>query len=526
MVNRSSFMSSSRNSRLDNLGQTALCCTAVVIAIIIFTIMAATYEPHDRITHFFALKSDSSIEISDVESAIAQFEEPAAIADTRDCRVDDPIDCRDPDVFHSLMRAAINRFKDIHFYRFGKPVPGDNDTSCHMAWRFRPKAVSSAASTAKFNKDYRTFTVVRHDNCTVSVLGIGDYHSGGNARNRKAKAKGNDKEGSNEALETVNDALPVVESEASFVHGKYLIYSGGGDRCKSMSQFLWSFTCMLGEAQHLNRTLVMDMSICLSKLYSSSGVNEEGKDFRFYFDFEHLKNSASVLDQIQFWSLWEMWHQKNRLNLHLVEGSKIPPTKLAGLKDTLIMRKFGFVEPDNYWYHVCEGEAESVIQRPWHMIRKSRRFLDVVSTIVDKMNRDFDAIHVERGEKAKNKELWPNLDRDTQPEALIGALQNKVGDGRNLYVSTDEPNAAAFFSPLKEKYSIHFLDDYKDLWDVSSVLYHEMMLINGGNSVEFDGYMRILVDTEVFLRGKTRIETFNDLTTDCREGVDACTKTS
>ncbi|KAF5771850.1 hypothetical protein HanRHA438_Chr13g0581031 [Helianthus annuus] len=108
--------------------------------------------------------------------------------------------------------------------------------------------------------------------------------------------------------------------------------------------------CALGEApRYLNRTLVMDLSICLSSVYTKSGQDEKGKDFRFYFDFEHLKESASVLDQGQFWVDWNKWHQ-------------VTPMKMAGVKDTLILRKFGSVEPDNYWYGVCEGEAESVIQ--------------------------------------------------------------------------------------------------------------------------------------------------------------------
>ncbi|KAL8239319.1 hypothetical protein R6Q59_015886 [Mikania micrantha] len=66
--------------------------------------------------------------------------------------------------------------------------------------------------------------------------------------------------------ESVNDSIAVVESEKLFDQGRYLLYNGGGDR-----------------------------------FYTISGQDEEGKDFRFYFDFEHLKESASVLDQDQFW---------------------------------------------------------------------------------------------------------------------------------------------------------------------------------------------------------------------------------
>ncbi|GAB2225297.1 hypothetical protein Drorol1_Dr00006088 [Drosera rotundifolia] len=36
----------------------------------------------------------------------------------------------------------------------------------------------------------------------------------------------------------VNDILPIVDSEGSFKRGKYLVYTGGGDRCKSMKHYL------------------------------------------------------------------------------------------------------------------------------------------------------------------------------------------------------------------------------------------------------------------------------------------------
>lgn len=574
----------SRNGtfRPENLGQNALsmiknlCFTLFVVGVLVFTIIAATYQPEDPLFHpstkmsnFLTsnsnatFKSDLSvvktgedfvgvnqtafatfINITDVDAAAAEVaaaepEDVEAVKEARDCNVDDPINCRDPDVFHLLMRSAIEQFKDIHFYRFGKPVKGDNDTSCHMAWRFRPKEGKAAA----FYKDYRSFTLVRSDNCTLSVAGIGDYHSGGNARKRRGKGRGKHRVKDKEVFEkvpaklddnpialpevgeVVDDALPDVETEGSFSHGKYLLYSGGGDRCKSMNQYLWSFMCMLGEAHYLNRTLVMDLTLCLSKMYTSSGQDEEGKDFRFYFDFEHLMDSTSVLDQTQFWADWSKWQQKDRLNLHLVEDFRVGPKKLAKVKDALIMRKFGTVEPDNYWYRVCEGEDESVIQRPWHMIWKSRRLLDLASAIAARMNWDFDAVHVERGEKAMNRELWPNLDRDTSPEALLSTLKYKIEDGRNLYIATNEPDTS-LFNPLKDRYSTHFLDEYRDLWDSNSDWYAEMTKLNNGTPVEFDGYMRISVDTEVLLRGKKQIETFNDLTKDCKDGINTCTSAS
>jgi hypothetical protein len=567
MLGRSS-LSRTGSFRPENLGQNALamignlCFTMFVLGVLIFTIIAATYEPEDplfhpstKITTFLTSNSnatfksdntvvrtgedfmapnqtafDTFINLTDVEN-ITQTVDPGVgtiekEATSCENSVDSPVDCRDPEVFHMMMRATIEHFKDIHFYRFGKPVPGSNDSTCDMAWRFRPKD----GKTAAFYKDYRRFVISRSENCTLSVVGIGDYHTGVNARKRKKNQKPGFektrvKQGQVISLpvvgEAVNDALPVVESEGSFSRGKYLLYTDGGDRCKSMNHYLWSFLCALGEAQYLNRTLVMDLSICLSSIYSSSNQNEEGKDFRFYFDFEHLRESASVLDQGQFWSDWKQWQKKDGLNLHLVEDFRVTPMKLSEVKDDLIMRKFGSVEPDNYWYRVCEGETESVVQRPWHLIWKSRRLMDIVSAIASRLNWDYDAVHIVRGEKARNRELWPNLATDTSPDALLSTLRDKIEDGRNLYIATNEPGTS-FFDPLKDKYSTHFLDEYKDLWDENSEWHSEMKKLNEGNPVEFDGYMRVSVDTEVFLRGKKQIETFNDLTNDCKDGINTC----
>ncbi|OAY35008.1 uncharacterized protein LOC110628589 [Manihot esculenta] len=547
--------------RPENLGQNALamignlCFTIFVLGVLIFTIIAATYEPEDPLFHpstkintFLTSTSNATfrsdetvvktgedflasnqtafatfINITDVETPKDDGSSTPELT-TENCV--GPIDCRDPEVFHLMMRKTIEQFKDIHFYRFGKPVPANNGSSCDMAWRFRPKE----GKTAAFYKDYRRFVITRSENCTLSVVGIGDYHTGVNARKRKKNQKpGFEKAPKQQQQavllpvvgETVNDSLPVVESEKSFSRGKYIIYSGGGDRCKSMNHYLWSFLCALGEAQYLNRTLIMDLTICLNSMYSSSNQDEEGKDFRFYFDFEHLKEAASVLDQAQFWEDWGKWHRKDKLSLHLVEDFGITPMKLAEVQDTLIMRKFGSVEPDNYWYRVCEGETESVVQRPWHLIWKSRRLMDIVSAIASRLNWDYDAVHIERGDKAKNKELWPNLAVDTSPDALLSTLANKIEDGRNIYIATNEPDTS-FFDPLKDKYTTHFLDEYKDLWDENSEWYSETTKLNKGVPVEFDGYMRVSVDTEVFLRGKKQIETFNDLTNDCKDGINTC----
>ena len=72
------------------------------------------------------------------------------------------------------------------------------------------------------------------------------------------------------------------------------------------------------------------------------------------------------------------------------------------------------------------------------------------------------------------------------------------------------------------QYNVHLLDDYKELWSNTSEAYNETMLLNDGKPVEFDGYMRVAVDTEVLYRAKTRVETFYNLTKDCKDGINTC----
>ncbi|KAJ4962231.1 hypothetical protein NE237_022170 [Protea cynaroides] len=529
-----------------------LCFTVFVFGVLLFTLIAATYQPEDplfrpstKITNFLesttnaTFRSDDSVVktgedfMASNQTAFDTFinitDIPIAIGNPSDCNGDihKPIDCTDRNIFNLLMKASIEHFEDIHFYRFGKPVRGSNGSSCDMAWRFRP----NHGKTAAFYKDYRRYVISRSGKCNYTVIGIGDYHSGVNARKRKKnQTEGFEKPAKHAAEnntslpvvgEEVNDSLPVVESESSFSRGKYLIYSGGGDRCKSMTHYLWGFLCSLAEARYLNRTLVMDLSICLNSMYTSSHQDEEGKDFRFYFNFEHLKKTAPVLEKNQFWSDWEKWRTKDGLRLLLVEDFRVTPMKLAKRKDTVIMRKFGNVEPDNYWYRVCEGQTESVVQRPWHIVWKSNRIMAVATEIASKLNWDYDSVHIVRGEKAKDKELWPNLAADTSPEALLSSLKDKIEEGRHVYIATNEPDTS-FFDPLKDKYSLHFLNEFKDLWGEKSEWYAETKKLNNGVPVELDGYMRAQIDTEIFLRGKKQIETFNDLTSDCKDGINTC----
>ncbi|KAJ7566559.1 hypothetical protein O6H91_02G108600 [Diphasiastrum complanatum] len=419
------------------------------------------------------------------------------------------INCSDPGVMIAIEKVNLEKFPDIESFEYRTPVQGSDERECDIAWKFKPKKDNSK----RMYKDYRRYKLQLEASCAYTVLEVGDWHSGKKARPHKFHGV------------AVNDKIPAqTEAPSNFRKGKYLYYSRGGDYCKGMSQFQWSLLCALGEAQYLNRTFVLDLDFCLSAANNPGHEDEKGKDFRFYFDFEHLMEATSVIEQKQFlkeWTDWNNRHSADQIPSKVISDFKVSPMQLQGEDSSILWRTFELPEPDNYWYRVCEGEAEKVIQRPWSALWKSKRLMNIVNSICGSLGWDFDSIHVVRGQKAQNKELWPNLEADTSPSSLLEKLKDKIQELRNVYIATNELQPG-YFDELKASYKVFVLEDFKDLWAPGSEWYNETTALTNGQPVEFDGHMRAEVDSEMFMRGKKHIETFGQLTSDCKDGVNTC----
>jgi hypothetical protein len=399
------------------------------------------------------------------------------------CDLSSPLDCADPRLFHLMMRSAIDAFPAVHFARFGRPVPGDPpSTSCDMAWRARSNSSAAAStSTTATTKDYRRFAVARDPRtCAYSVVSIGDYHSGPNARKPRPGASN----------ATTAAPPPPPLSRSQFAAAAYLSYHGGGDRCKPMPHYMRSLLCALAEARYLNRTLVLDLTLCLAASYTAGGMPEEGKRLAFYVDVDHLRSSvAGIVEERQFWDDWDKWGAQGQLGLRLIEDARVAPTKFSKDKDTLVVRKFGDVEPGNYWYRVCEGEAERVLSPPRRAIRLAPSLTSIVDAIVSSMQPGFDSIRA-----------------DANAEDLRRKIKESVDAGRQVYLAGEGINTV-LVEALKAKYdNLHYLDEFQGLWRKDSKWFLEMKRLNGGVPVEFDGYMRELVDREVFLKGKHMVQ--------------------
>ncbi|KAJ9183142.1 hypothetical protein P3X46_007046 [Hevea brasiliensis] len=535
-----------------------LCFSVFVFLVLIFTVIAITYQPPDpwlesapALTKFFTqsenatFKNDNSILKTgeDLQSVSAPAVPPALVIEpiteqvieksekvanmtlqSSGCEDLQVVNCSDPRVLITVEKFNLKWFKSIVFLEYQTPVNGSKPNECDVAWRFRNK---KEKSWRKY-RDFRRFEFGTGKNCN-KIVHAGGWHSGINAQRQRNRVNATKSGGNILKItstfrdEEINDTIPSLGSEMNFRKGRYLYYSRGGDYCKGMNHYMWSFLCGLGEAMYLNRTFVMDLSICLAGSYNPSGKDEEGKDFRYYFDFEHLKELASIVEESEFLRDWKKWVRahKKKVPVRKVVTHKVTPIQLSKDRSTIIWRQFDAPEPENYWYRVCEGQAAKHIQRPWHVLWKSKRLMNIVSEISGQMDWDFDAVHVVRGEKAQNKELWPHLDADTSPDALVVKLQGMIQPRRNLYIATNEP-FYNYFDKLRSHFKVHLLDDYKALWGNTSDWYNETMLLNNGWPVEFDGYMRVAVDTEVLYRAKMRVETFYNLTSDCKDGINTC----
>ncbi|CAK7339108.1 unnamed protein product [Dovyalis caffra] len=554
------------NPGADAIGQNLIklisnvCFSVFVFSVLIFTVIAITYQPPDpwlesapALTKLFTQTENATFKIDDsvaktgedmqteatpavppiadikpiTEEVIEKKEEEVSNMTLKSSGCEDLelVNCSDPRVLITVEKFNFRLFKSIVFLDYQTPVNGSKQDECDVSWRFRNK---KEKSWRKY-RDFRRFKFGTGENCSYKIVHAGGWHSGINARRMRIRTNSTRSGRKNPKVaplvrdDEINDTIPSLGSETNFRKGKYLYYSRGGDYCKGMNHYMWSFLCGLGEAMYLNRTFVMDLSICLSGQYNPSGKDKEGNDFRFYFDFEHLKEAASIVEEGEFLRDWKRWDRahKKKVPVKKVVTHKMTPMQLRKDKSTIIWRQFDGQEPENYWYRVCEGQAAKYIHRPWHAVWKSKRLMNIVTDISGRMDWDFDAVHVVRGEKAQNKELWPHLNADTSPDALVAKLQGMIKPWRNLYIATNEP-FYNYFDKLRSHFKVHLLDDYKELWGNTSDWYNETMLLNNGRPVEFDGYMRVAVDTEVLYRGKTRVETFYNLTSDCKDGINTC----
>ncbi|KAG6783480.1 hypothetical protein POTOM_012929 [Populus tomentosa] len=363
------------NLGADHIGQNLikltsnLCFSVFVVSVLIFTVTAMTYQPPNpwlesapAFLKLFTQTENATFKIDDsvvktgedLQTGTAPAVPPADIKPIteevikrKEEEVSDMtlkssgrehlevVNCSDPRVLITVEKFNLWLFKSVVFLHYQTPVNGSKQDEFDVSWTFGNKKEKSR-------------------------IRVNSSRSGRN--NPKVAPLVQDNE--------INETIPRLGSETNFRNGKYLYYSRGGDYCKGMNQYTCEFLRGLGEAMYLNRTFVMDLSMYLAGSYNPDGKDQEGTDFRFYFDFEHLKEAASIAEEGELLRDWKKWNRsrKKKVPVKKVVAHKMTPMQPRKVKSTIIWRQFGGQEPENYWHRMCEGRAAKYIQRPWHAV--------------------------------------------------------------------------------------------------------------------------------------------------------------
>ncbi|KAK4408642.1 hypothetical protein Sango_0445200 [Sesamum angolense] len=268
----------------DPIGQNVIklisnvCFSVFVFSVLLFTVIAITYQPPDpwesarALTKVFTevenatfqtdtsvLKTGEDIGITPAaspvgsvapitESTIEKSEEEIMknVTLKSGCGDLSVVNCSDPRVLIAIQRFNLRTFKAISFLDYQTPVNGSKPDECDVSWRFRNKKEKSW----RRYRDFRRFKMGFKDDCSYKVVRPGRWHSGLNARRPRNRVNAT-RNGPRAKVappvrdDEINDTIPVLGSASAFRKGKYLYYSRGGDYCKGMNHYLWSFCVLL-----------------------------------------------------------------------------------------------------------------------------------------------------------------------------------------------------------------------------------------------------------------------------------------
>ena len=162
----------------------------------------------------------------------------------------------------------------------------------------------------------------------------------------------------------------------------------------------------------------------------------------------------------------------------------------------------------SFAYELCrraDGSFQAVILAAGEALAPPSNVRVVGDKIAALMNNNFASLHVRRGDKL-NPKKWPNLDKDTQAQAILRNVNvtTQIKRGRTLYICTNE-REPGFFDALKLRYHVV----------LATVDFPQVLQDHG---IDPRSYHMAAIDSYVCSLGKPNLETFNDLTSDPRAG--------
>ncbi|CAI5999781.1 unnamed protein product [Closterium sp. NIES-65] len=292
---------------------------------------------------------------------------------------------------------------------------------------------------------------------------------------------------------------------------------GGEEGGRGESHWSWTLKCVAAEAKALGRTLVLVTDRCLSQMHSKSGLMEH-KHVGLYYNLTHMMSRQPVMLLEQFEARFGPWHAAPLLYFDMRPRTG----ELAAHRDAFLVVRVP--QEQQFGYMVCYKKTnQDVVTPDLDFLRPIDPHMKIALTMANAMGgaQQFDFVHVRRGDKV-NPKLWPHLDHDTRPKALLQKLPQRIPPGSTLYIATNERDPY-FFDPLLAVYKLYKEEYFAEMWAEGSVWEREMRVVAAGvgvkGRVEADSEVLVLVDYQLKSLARTALETFNDLTDDPRDGI-------
>ncbi|XP_030927911.1 uncharacterized protein LOC115954149 isoform X1 [Quercus lobata] len=306
-------------------------------------------------------------------------------------------------------------------------------------------------------------------------------------------------------------------------HEKYLYW---GDRidcpgkhcdsCEGLGHQESSLRCALEEAMFLKRTFVMPSRMCINPIHNKKGIlhhsDNRSSEERWaasscamdsLYDMDLISDTVPViLDNSKLW--YQVLSTSMKLGPRGV--AHVEGINRVDLKDDshysnllLINRTASRLS----WFMECKDRNNrSAIMLPYSFLPSmaSKELRDAADKIKALLG-DYDAIHVRRGDKIKNRKdrfgversLHPHLDRDTRPEFILRRIKKWIPPGRTIFIASNE-RTPGFFSPLCVRYKLAYSSNYSRILDP---------LIK-------NNYQLFIVERVIIMGAKTSIKTFKE----------------
>ncbi|GAY43693.1 hypothetical protein CUMW_076440 [Citrus unshiu] len=322
---------------------------------------------------------------------------------------------------------------------------------------------------------------------------------------------------------TIRNLMKPKHKRHHTLHDKYLYWGSridcpgkNCDKCAGLGHQESSLRCALEEAMFLGRTFVMPSRMCINPIHNEKAIFHRSDDgnteerwagttcaMDSLYDLELISETVPViLDNSKIWYHVLMTSMKlGARGVAHVEGvSRVNLNDNRRYSNLLLINRTA--SPLSWFMECKDRKNHSALMLPHSFLpsmaaEKLRDAADKIKALLV----DYDSIHVRRGDRLKTRKdrygvdrsLFPHLDRDTRPEAILCRIKNWVPPGRTLFIASNE-RTPGFFSSLAVRYNLAYSSNFSDILDL----------------VVENNYQLFMVERLILVGARTFIKTYKE----------------